>query len=62
MCRKLVNHMTKSFKGPPCWNMLVEWENALSLQYHILNTAARKYQLHVLFVVNFVKLQLTALK
>ena len=27
-----------------------------------MNTAARKYQLHVLFIVNFVKLHLTALK
>ena len=35
------------------------WQSALRMQYH-MNTADRKYQ--QLFVVNFVKLYLTAVK
>ena len=45
MCKKLLNPLTKPFKGPPRWNTL--------------NSADWKYQL--LFVVNFVKLDLAAL-
>jgi len=41
----------------PRWNTLAQWKRALSMQYHV-NTTDRKYQL--LFVVNFVKLHLTA--
>ena len=57
MCRKLLNPTTKKFQGPPCWNTLVQWRSALSLQYHT-NTADWNY--HLVFVANLVKLHLTA--
>ena len=57
MCRKLLNHTTKTFQGLPCCNMPLQWQSALSLQYH-KNTADKEYQL--LFVVNFVDFHLTA--
>ena len=57
MCRKLLNPTAKLFQGPPYWNIRVTWWNALGLQYH-MNTSDWMYQL--LFVVNLVKLHLTA--
>ena len=55
--KMLMNRPKQLFQGPPYWNTLVQWRRALSIQYH-MNTPDWKYQL--LFVVNFVKLHLTA--
>ena len=46
----------KMFQELPHWNKLVQWQSALSLQYHT-STVEWKYEL--LFVVTFVKLHLT---
>ena len=55
------NNMTtlEHVDSKPHWNMLslVQWQMALSLQYHTNSTDQK-----LLFVVSFVKLHLTALK
>ena len=59
MYRKLLHPTTKTFEGAPCWSTLMQWWHTLSLQYH---TYATDWKYQLLFVVNFVRVHLTAFK